>query len=403
MDTEQDRLLGKRGRTRMKTLSILGATGSIGSNALEIVNQFPDRFAVTALTAKTNVEDLARQIVRHRPRLAAVIDADRAEQLEALLPDKLDVTIVSGEAGYIEAATCAEADMVLGAMVGAAGLVPTLAAIDAGKDIALANKETLVMAGSIVMDRIVRRGVKLMPVDSEHSAIFQSMAGRAGNGIREILLTASGGPFLNRTKSEFDSITPADALRHPNWSMGSKITIDSATLMNKGLEVIEARWLFDIDFAHIKVVVHPQSIIHSMVTYADGAVIAQMGVPDMKGAIAYGLSHPRRLPLDVPVPDFPGIGTFTFEDPDLERFPCLALAYAAGKQGGACPAVLNAANEVAVAAFLENRLPFTGIHPIIDRTLNRHTQNDGADLEEILAADSWARKTAHELIRHQER
>jgi len=386
----------------MKTLSILGATGSIGSNALEIISQFPDRFAVAALTAKTSVEALARLIVRHRPRLAAVIDADHARQLETLLPEDLDVKIVSGETGFIAAATCPEADMVLGAMVGAAGLVPTLAAIDAGKDIALANKETLVMAGSIVMNRIARCGVKLMPVDSEHSAIFQSMAGRAGNGIREILLTASGGPFLNRTKSEFDSITPADALRHPNWSMGSKITIDSATLMNKGLEVIEARWLFDIDFDRIKVVVHPQSIVHSMVTYADGAVIAQMGVPDMKGAIAYGLSHPRRLPLDVPAPDFARIGQFTFEDPDLDRFPCLALAYVAGQQGGSCPAVLNAANEVAVAAFLDNRLPYTGIHPVIEETLNRHSPRNGADLDDILAADRWARETAKNLIRRQE-
>ena len=387
----------------MKTLSILGATGSIGCNALEIVSQFPDLFTVAALTAKTNVETLARQIVRHKPHLAAVIDDDHAGQLAALLPDGLGVRIVTGEAGYIEAATCPDADMVLGAMVGAAGLVPTLAAIDAGKDIALANKETLVMAGSIVMDRIVRRGVKLMPVDSEHSAIFQSMAGRADNGVCDILLTASGGPFLNRTKNEFDSITPADALCHPNWSMGSKITVDSATLMNKGLEVIEARWLFDIDFDRIKVVVHPQSIVHSMVTYADGAVIAQMGVPDMKGAIAYGLSHPRRLPLDVPPPDFARIGQFTFEDPDLDRFPCLALAYAAGRQGGSCPAVLNAANEVAVEAFLDNRRPYNGIHPVIDQTLNRHTPQSSADLTAILAADRWARYTARNLIRRQEK
>jgi len=387
----------------MKTLSILGATGSIGSNALAIVSQFPDLFAVSALTAKTNVEALARQIIRFRPRLAAVIDADQAGRLQTLLPDGLDVEIVAGEQGYIQAATCAEADMVVGAMVGAAGLVPILAAIDAGKDIALANKETLVMAGAIVMERIARRGVKLMPVDSEHSAIFQSMAGRENNGVCEILLTASGGPFLNRPKETFDAITPADALRHPNWSMGSKITVDSATLMNKGLEVIEARWLFDIGFDRIKVVVHPQSIVHSMVTYADGAVIAQMGVPDMKGAIAYGLSHPRRLPLNVPAPDFARIGTFTFEAPDLDRFPCLALAYAAGERGGSCPAVLNAANEVAVEAFLENRLPFTGIHPVIDQTLNRHTPQNGADLTDILAADKWARETARSLIRRQER
>jgi 1-deoxy-D-xylulose-5-phosphate reductoisomerase len=387
----------------MKSLSILGATGSIGTNALEIVSQFPDRFSVAALTAKTSVAALARQIMHFKPRLAAVIDDDHAKKLKTLLPDGLDVEIVIGESGYIQAATCPETEMVLGAMVGAAGLVPTLAAIDAGKDIALANKETLVMAGAIVMERVADRGVKLMPVDSEHSAIFQSMAGRENNEIGDILLTASGGPFRKRAENDFETITPADALHHPNWSMGSKITIDSATLMNKGLEVIEARWLFDVDFDQIKVVVHPQSIVHSMVTYVDGAVIAQMGMPDMKGAIAYGLSHPRRLPLDVAVPDFAGIGQLTFEDPDLDRFPCLALAYAAGKQGGTCPAVLNAANEMAVKAFLDNRLPFTGIHPIIDQTLSRHGSSGGGNLSDILAADAWARNTARDLIRQQER
>jgi 1-deoxy-D-xylulose-5-phosphate reductoisomerase len=387
----------------MKSLSILGATGSIGSNALEIVRQFPDFFTVNALTAKTRVAGLARQIVEFRPRMAAVVDADHARQLKALLPPTVDVEIVFGEAGYVEAATCPETDMVLGAMVGSAGLAPILAAIDAGKDIALANKETLVMAGALVMQKIASRGVKLMPVDSEHSAIFQSMAGHGRSEIREILLTASGGPFLKRPAAAFNAITPQDALRHPNWSMGSKITIDSATLMNKGLEVIEARWLFDVDFQRIKVVVHPQSIVHSMVVYQDGAVIAQMGVPDMKGAIAYGLSHPRRLPLDVPAPDFAHIGQLTFEAPDLERFPCLTLAYRAGEQGGTLPAVLNAANEVAVAAFLDKRLPFMGIYPIIDQTLNHHPGKNGADLGQLIEADRWARETAHALIRQQER
>jgi 1-deoxy-D-xylulose-5-phosphate reductoisomerase len=386
----------------MKSLSILGATGSIGTNALAIVEQFPDQFTVAALTAKTNVAVLARQILRFTPRLAAVIDVDHARQLKALLPPGQEVEIVFGEAGYIRAATAADADMVLGAMVGSAGLVPTLAAIDAGKDIALANKETLVMAGAIVMEKIATRGVKLMPVDSEHSAIFQSMAGHSHNGIREILLTASGGPFLSRPASAFDAITPQDALRHPNWSMGSKISIDSATLMNKGLEVIEARWLFDIDFDRIKVVVHPQSIVHSMVVYQDGAVIAQMGVPDMKGAIAYGLSYPRRLPLDVPAPDFAHIGGLTFEDPDLERFPCLKLAYLAGRQGGCMPAILNAANEVAVAAFLDRRLPYTGIYPIIDRTLNLYHGENGAELGQIIEADRQARDIAQSLICKQE-
>jgi 1-deoxy-D-xylulose-5-phosphate reductoisomerase len=386
----------------MKSLSILGATGSIGTNALEIVRKFPDRFKVTALAAKTRVAALAKLIVEFSPRIAAVADADHADRLRALLPPDLDVTIVHGQSGYVQTATWETADMVLGAMVGAAGLVPILAAIDAGKDIALANKETLVMAGAIVMERVRQRGVKLMPVDSEHSAIFQSMAGQGPNGIREILLTASGGPFLRCPLSAFDTITPAEALKHPNWSMGNKISIDSATLMNKGLEVIEAHWLFDTDFARIKVVIHPQSIVHSMVTYADGAVLAQMGVPDMKGAIAYGLSHPHRLPLDLAAPDFSRIGQLTFEDPDLARFPCLALAYHAGEAGGTMPTVLNAANEEAVAAFLDGRLSFTGIHPIVDQTLNQHRRESGRDLDQIIAADRWARETARTLIRRRE-
>ena len=386
----------------MKSISILGATGSIGTNALEIVRQFPDRFTVAALTANTRVHALAELIVEFRPGIAAVADASHARQLNAFLPPDLDVAIVHGEKGFVRAATCEAADIVLGAMVGAAGLVPTLAAIDAGKDIALANKETLVMAGAIVMERVHERGVKLMPVDSEHSAIFQSMAGQGPNRIREILLTASGGPFRERKLCEFNAITPAQALDHPNWSMGNKITIDSATLMNKGLEVIEAHWLFDTDFDDIKVVIHPQSIIHSMVTYADGAVLAQMGVPDMKGAIAYGLSHPHRLPLNMPAPDFPRIGTLTFEEPDLERFPCLGLAFAAGKAGGTMPTVLNAANEEVVAAFLDGRLSFTRIHAVVDQTLNQHCRASGTDLDQIIAADHWARETARSLIRRQE-
>ena len=387
----------------MKSLSILGATGSIGTNALEIVRKFPDRFTIAALTAKSRVADLARLIVEFSPRVAAVGDAEHADRLHALLPPGLDVEIVHGQSGYVQAATDETADMVLGAMVGAAGLVPTLAAIDAGKEIALANKETLVMAGAIVMQRVRQRGVKLMPVDSEHSAIFQSMAGQEPNGVREILLTASGGPFLKRPLSDFPAITPAQALDHPNWSMGSKISIDSATLMNKGLEVIEAHWLFDTDFARIKVVIHPQSIVHSMVTYADGAVLAQLGIPDMKGAIAYGLSHPHRLPLDLPAPDFSRIGQLTFQEPDHERFPCLSLAYQAGEAGGTMPTVLNAANEEVVAAFLDGRLPFTGIHPIVDQTMQQHRQEPGTDLDHIIAADSWARETARSLIRRQER
>ena len=387
----------------MKSLCILGATGSIGTNALDIVNQFPDRFTVTALTANTRVAELARQIRTFSPRLAAVGDKAHADRLKALLPPDQDVEIVYGEAGFTAAATLPEVDTVLGAMVGAAGLVPTLAAIDAGKDIALANKETLVMAGAVVMARVAEKGVRLMPVDSEHSAIFQSLQGHETDAVREILLTASGGPFRSLPAAEFDGITPAAALRHPNWSMGSKITIDSATLMNKGLEVIEAHWLFDVGFDRIRVVVHPQSIIHSMVVYADGAVMAQLGVPDMKGAIAYGLSYPHRLPLDLAAPDFCGIGQLTFEEPDLSRFPCLGLAFRAGEAGGCLPAVLNAANEVAVAAFLDGRLPYTGIYPIIDRTLDQYRPDGVPDIDCILAADRWARETARMLIRKQER
>ncbi|MDL2274616.1 1-deoxy-D-xylulose-5-phosphate reductoisomerase [Desulfosarcina sp. OttesenSCG-928-G10] len=387
----------------MKVLSILGATGSIGTQALDIVRQFPDRFRVAALTAHTRVDLLARQIVEFSPDLVAVSDTAHANQLRALLPPDTKVCIVTGPAGYTEAATWPETRMVLGAMVGAAGLLPTLSAIDAGKDIALANKETLVMAGEMVMRRVAERSVTLMPVDSEHSAIFQSIRGHRPDEIREILLTASGGPFLKTPAADFSGITPAAALCHPNWSMGNKITIDSSTLMNKGLEVIEARWLFDVDFSRIRVVIHPQSIIHSMVAYHDGAVMAQLGIPNMKGAIAYGLSYPERLPLGIPAPDFPALGQLTFDAPDLARFPCLALAFEAGIAGGTCPAVLNAANEVAVAAFLAGQLPYVGIHAMIAETLNRHPAVSQPDIDQILAADQWARKTAQTLIHQQER
>jgi 1-deoxy-D-xylulose-5-phosphate reductoisomerase len=378
----------------MKTLSILGATGSIGTNALEIVSRFPDRFAVRALCAHTNVDRLARQIVRFNPRVAAVADAEHARRLKDLLPATSKVEIVFGVDGYVEAAARSGADLVLNAMVGAAGLVPTLAAIDAGKDIALANKESLVMAGALVMDRVAACGVKLMPVDSEHSAIFQSLAGHRDNGVREMLLTASGGPFLTRPADTFNAISPEDALNHPNWSMGHKISIDSATLMNKGLEVIEARWLFDVTPDRIEVVVHPQSIVHSMVAYRDGSVVAQLGVPDMRGAIAYALSWPERLPLGLPVPDFSKLGSLTFEPPDLERFPALGLAFRAVRTGGTFPAVLNAANEAAVSAFLDGTLSFPGIARTVEAVMDRHEPLTDPDLEAILAADRWARKTA---------
>ena len=347
----------------------MGSTGSIGRNLLEIVAQFPDRFQVRALAAKSNARLLAKQVARFNPQVAVVYDAESARALYAALPDNHPVTILTGEAGYLEAATLPEVDTVVTAVVGAAGLLPTLAAIDAGKEIALANKETLVMAGDLVMKRAAAAHVRILPIDSEHSAIFQCLQGQRRADVDRIILTASGGPFLNTPPEKLVTIEPADALDHPTWSMGSKISIDSATLMNKGLEVIEAHWLFDAPLDAIAVVVHPQSIIHSMVAYRDGSIMAQLGVPDMKTAIALALSYPERLPLKQPLPDFSALGKFTFAEPDLEKFPCLAMAIEACHAGGTFPAVMNAANEIAVASFLEERLPFDKIPVVIRQTI----------------------------------
>lgn len=383
----------------MKQLSILGSTGSIGRNVLRIVEMFPDRFRVAALTAKNNVELLARQVERFRPDVAVVFDDDGLDRLDSLLPAEVKVEILSGADGYRIAAEHGEGGMVVAAMMGAAGLAPTLAAIAAGKEIALANKETLVMAGELVMDRAAENGVTIRPIDSEHSAIFQCLSGQRREDLDRILLTASGGPFRTTPREHFDRITPADALRHPNWEMGRKITIDSATLMNKGLEVIEAKWLFGVPESQIRVVVHPQSIVHSMVAFRDGSVIAQLGLPDMKGAIAYALSWPERLPIRQPAPDFAALGALTFEEPDTGRFPCLNLAFAACAAGGTMPAVLNAANEVAVEAFLAERIPFTAIPEVIESTLGRHDRVDRPALSDLLDADGWARMTAEAHIR----
>jgi 1-deoxy-D-xylulose-5-phosphate reductoisomerase len=311
-----------------------------------------------------------------------------------MLPGGPPTEVLYGEEGYQAAAAMDGVDMVVGAMVGAAGLKPTLAAIAAGKDVALANKETLVMAGEAVMGQVAAKGVRLLPVDSEHSAIFQSLVGHRRSDLDKVLLTASGGPFRTRSADSFAAITLADALKHPNWTMGNKITIDSATLMNKGLEVIEAMWLFGLTEGELEVVVHPESIVHSMVAYRDGSVIAQMGIPDMKGAIAYALAYPERLPLAQPLPDFTALGALTFEAPDRERFPCLGLACEAASTGGTMPAVLNAANEIAVAAFLEQRIGFTGIPRVIEAVMAAHAVRNHADIEEIMAADRWAREEA---------
>ena len=383
----------------MKRLSILGSTGSIGTNVLNIVAMFPQEFDVKVLAAKKNVSLLARQIEQFHPELVAVFDEKRAQELKDCLPPGTVVDILYGQDGYRAAAAYSTADMTVTAMVGAAGLKPTLAAIEAGKTIALANKETLVMAGDFVMKAAAEKGVDILPIDSEHSAIFQCLQGQRKEDMEKILLTASGGPFLNKPAAEFKTITREEALKHPNWQMGRKITIDSATLMNKGLEVLEARCLFSVPHEMIEVVVHPQSIIHSMVAYKDGSVIAQLGVPDMKGAIAYALSYPQRLALEQPLPQFNANQTLTFQEPDLNKFPCLALAFKACEVGGTLPAVLNAANEVAVHAFLDREIDFVDIVPVIRQTMDNHPVVSDPELSEILAADQWARGFAQELMK----
>jgi 1-deoxy-D-xylulose-5-phosphate reductoisomerase len=384
----------------MKNLSILGSTGSIGCNTLKIAEMFPDRFTVRALAAKDNISLLAKQIERFCPEIAVVFDKAAANQLKRMLPAETGVEILFGENGYKAAAAHDSVNLVIVAVVEAAGLMPTLSAITAGKNIALANKETLVMAGDIVIEQAALNNIKILPIDSEHSAIFQCIEGNRREDIDKIFLTASGGPFLNLPKKEFDKITPKDALNHPNWDMGKKISVDSATLMNKGLEAIEAKCLFNVPQKMIEVVIHPQSVIHSMVSFIDGTVMAQLGIPDMKGAIAYAMAYPERLALKQPTPDFVGIGKLTFENPDLKKFPCLALAYAACETGRTLPAVLNAANEVAVEAFLQNSLSFIKIPQIIEKTMEHHRVITDPTLNDILEADLWARKQAGDLIKN---
>lgn len=382
----------------MKRLSILGSTGSIGCNVLNIVEMFPQELTVKVLAAKTNVALLARQIDQFRPALAVVFDERRARELRDLIDSGVDVEILHGEAGYQTAATHDSVDMTVTAMVGAAGLMPTMAAIEAGKTIALANKETLVMAGDLVMQRAAQKGIDILPIDSEHSAIFQCLQGERKEDVAKILLTASGGPFLKRPQEEFCDITLAEALKHPNWQMGQKITIDSATLMNKGLEVLEAKCLFGVSRQMIEVVIHPQSVIHSMVAYKDGSVMAQLGIPDMKVAIAYALSYPQRLPLGQPIPQFNAGQALTFEQPDLAKFPCLALAFKACEVGGTLPAVLNAANEMAVNAFLNQLIAFVDIPTVVERAMEKHMPVSNPELADILGADQWARKEAEAEI-----
>lgn len=396
----------------VRNLTILGATGTIGVNTLDVVARHPERFRVVALSGQNQIERLAEQCRRFRPRYAVVLTEERADALRTLLAG-VDVQVMAGTRALEDIASLPEVDSVMAAIVGAAGLRPALAAARAGKRVLLANKETLVMAGRFFMDAVRDHGATLLPIDSEHNAVFQCMPAaspavdvqprsRGGGGlpagVRRILLTASGGPFRTRPIETLAAVTPEEAVAHPNWVMGRKISVDSATMMNKGLEVIEARWLFDALPDQIDVVIHPQSIIHSMVEYHDGSVLAQLSHPDMRTPIAHALAYPERVDTGVPWLDLARTGTLTFEAPDLRRFPCLGLAYAALRSGGAAPAVLNAANEEAVAAFLDDRLSYPGIAATLEQVLGQLSGWVADGLDDLHAADAEARRLARELI-----
>ncbi len=382
---------------RKQKVVVLGSTGSIGVNTLDVIARHPDRFEVIALTAYRNVELLAEQTRRIAPQQVVVADGEARERLASLLEGS-SPTIGSGVADLMRAATLQEADIVVSAIVGAAGLVPTLAAVREGKRVALANKETLVMAGRLVMEEAKEHNAEIIPVDSEHSAIYQCLTGEDSGKVRRLILTASGGPFREMVQSDMEGVQAEDALRHPRWEMGQKITIDSATLMNKGLEVIEARWLFDLPVEQIDIVVHPESIVHSMVEFRDGSVLAQMGLPDMRVPIAYALGYPERLESGVESLNVIEQGPLTFEPPDRERFPAIALAEDALRQGGLMPAVLNAANEVAVSAFLQGRIGFLQIPRLIQSVMEKSRNRDYKTVEEVLRTDLMTRKAAREEI-----
>lgn len=381
----------------MKTIIILGSTGSIGTNTLDIVQRFPSEFRVAGLTAGNNIDKLEEQIRAFAPRVVAVSQEAAAATLRQRCAG-LPVEILSGEAGIAQVASLPEAELVISAIVGAAGLVPTLTAIRSGKHIALANKEPMVMAGKLMQEEAHKHNVRIFPVDSEHSAIFQSLEGHRLQDVRRLILTASGGALWTVAKDELQHVTPERALKHPNWKMGSKITIDSATLMNKGLEVVEARWLFDIPETRIEVMVHRESIIHSLVEYEDRSMIAQLGLPDMRTPISYAMRYPERLPLDLPSLDLTEIGTLSFCKPDHDRFPCLNLGYESLRTGGTMPATMNAANEIAVDAFLNGGIRFTEIAEVIRQTMDAHAPKTVATLEDALEADRWAREKAESLV-----
>ncbi len=383
-----------------ENISILGSTGSIGTQTLEVVREI-GKINICALTANSNIELLEKQIREFKPQIAAVMDDKKAAILKQRVSD-CNTKVLCGMEGLVEAAVFSGSDTVVTSVVGNIGIVPTFEAIKAGKNIALANKETLVSAGELIMDTVKKYGVKIYPVDSEHSAIFQSLQGNEGNKIRRILLTASGGPFRGKTREELIGVKAENALKHPNWSMGKKVTIDSSTLMNKGLEVIEAKWLFGVDVDDIEVLVHPQSIVHSAVEYEDGAVIAQMGEPDMRVPIQYALTYPKRVKNSFPKIDFSIRSSLTFEKPDTDTFKCLSLAYKAVKCGGTMPTVMNGANEIAVQAFLDGKTSFLSIADIIEKTMASYTVKYNYSVEDLVEADKWARAFSFRLIKNKE-
>ncbi|ATH77629.1 1-deoxy-D-xylulose-5-phosphate reductoisomerase [Halomonas sp. C22] len=389
----------------VQQVTVLGATGSIGTSTLDVIARHPDRYRVYALTAHTSKEALLAQCREHRPRFAVLDDANDAEWLQqALAPTGIDTKVLSGPEALCDVASEPEVDTVMAAIVGAAGLLPALAAAEAGKRVLLANKEALVMSGALFMEAVERSGAILLPIDSEHNAIYQCLpsehrGGLAKHGVRQLLLTASGGPFRGWAAADIAKVTPEQACAHPNWSMGRKISVDSATLMNKGLELIEACWLFDAAPEQVQVVVHPQSVIHSMAAYDDGSVIAQLGNPDMRTPIAYGLAWPERIDAGVEALDLFQVARLDFEAPDEALFPCLRLAREAIQKGGAAPAILNAANEVAVDAFLTETIGFSEIAEVVAAVMAQPYQGDAASLEQVLNADRWAREQAEIIVR----
>lgn len=383
----------------MKNLAILGATGSIGVNVLNVASAHPEKYRVLALSAGRNTKLLKKQIEIFKPKAVALLNESLASDLEKTLVGKDLPKIFFGTEGFKRLATMEAVDTVVSAITGAAGLMPTYEGIRAGKEIALANKETLVMAGPLVLNEAKKQGVSILPIDSEHSAVLQSLQGHLKKDVKRIILTASGGPFRNMTRKEMARVTAAQALKHPNWEMGPKITIDSATMMNKGLEVIEAKWLFDLSIDQIDVLIHPQSIVHSMVEYRDGSIISQMGIPHMMIPIAYALAYPRHIKTGLPSLDLVKAGPLSFERPDLERFKCLALALRAASVGGSMPTVLNGANEIAVDAFLNKKIGFLDIPELIEKTMDAHESQPIDRIASVMEADGWAReKTMENLL-----